>query len=142
MFHHSPSMVGHVSRPAVGSPFLNDKDGGFTLIHEDHVSQAHVEVLNSRGTAKNLCADVERVMGEGDGVARNLFRSFVRRGAATIAKLDLTHCQVSQRCWFRNFQQHSQFVLLQSGRFVTVGCARTQILAAHAMSSPQGHTSL
>ena len=29
-------------------------------------------------------------MGEGDGVARNLFRSFVRRGAATIAKLDLT----------------------------------------------------
>ena len=86
--------------------FLNDKDGGFTLVHEDHVPQAHMEVLNSRWYRevfpemyrcdlvakqyKNLCADVERVMGEGDGVARNLFRSFVRRGAATIAKLDLT----------------------------------------------------
>ena len=86
--------------------FLNDKDGGFTLVHEDHVPQAHMEVLNSRWYRevfpemywsdlvtkqyKNLCADVERVMGEGDGVARNLFRSFVRRGAASIAKLDLT----------------------------------------------------
>ena len=29
-------------------------------------------------------------MGEGDGVARNLFRSCVRRGASSIAKLDLT----------------------------------------------------
>ena len=28
--------------------FLNDKDGGFTLVHEDHVPQAHMEVLNSR----------------------------------------------------------------------------------------------
>ena len=86
--------------------FLNDKDGGFTLVHEDHVPQAHMEVLNSRWYRevfpemyrgdvvakqyKNLCANVERVMGEGDGVARNLFRSFVRRGAASIAKLDLT----------------------------------------------------
>ena len=39
---------------------------------------------------KNLCPCVERVMGEGDGVARNLFRSFVRRGASSIATLDLT----------------------------------------------------
>ena len=29
-------------------------------------------------------------LGENDGVARNLFRSFVFRGAASIAKLDLT----------------------------------------------------
>ena len=28
--------------------FLNDKDGGFTLVHEDYVPQAHMEVLNSR----------------------------------------------------------------------------------------------
>ena len=77
-----------------------------TLVHEDHVSQAHMEVLNSRWYRevfpemyrgdlvakqhKNLCANVERVMGEGDGVARNLFRSLVRRGAAAIVKLDLT----------------------------------------------------
>ena len=75
-------------------------------MHEDHVPQAHMEVLNSRWYRevypvmyrgdfvakqyKNLCANVERVMGESDGVARNLFRSFVRRGAASIAKLDLT----------------------------------------------------
>ena len=86
--------------------FLNDKDGGFTLVHEDYVPQAHIEVLNSRWYRevdpemyrgefvtkqyKNLCACVERVMGEGDGVARNLFRSFVRRGASSIATLDLT----------------------------------------------------
>ena len=82
MFHHSPSMVGSVSRPSVGWLFLNDKDGGFTLVHEDHVPQAHMEVLNSRWYRevypemyrgdfvakqyKNLCASVERVMGEGD----------------------------------------------------------------------------
>ena len=57
---------------------LNDKDGGFTLVHEDHVPQAHMEVLNSRWYRevypemyradvvakqhKNLCASVERVM--------------------------------------------------------------------------------
>ena len=75
-------------------------------MHEDYVPQAHIEVLNSRWYRevdpemyrgefvtkqyKNLCACVERVMGEGDGVARNLFRSFVRRGASSIATLDLT----------------------------------------------------
>ena len=135
--------------------FLNDKDGDFTLVHEDHVPQAHMEVLNSRWYRevfpemyrgdlvakqyKNLCADVERVMGEGDGVARNLFRSFCASGCRYDRQAG-SHCQVSQRCWFRDVPQHSQFVLLQFGRFVTVGCARTQILAAHAMSSPQGHT--
>ena len=28
--------------------FLNVKDGGFTLVHEDYVLQVHIEVLNSR----------------------------------------------------------------------------------------------
>ena len=86
--------------------FLNDKDGGFTLVHENYVPQVYMEVLNSRWYRevdpemyrsefvtkqyKNLCTCVERVMGEGDGVARNLFRSFVRRGASSIATLDLT----------------------------------------------------
>ena len=86
--------------------FLTDKDGGFTLIHEDYVPQAHMEVLNSRWyrgedpdtcwdelvtkQCWNLCAVVERVMDVGDGVAGNLFRSCVRLGASSIANLDLT----------------------------------------------------
>ena len=89
-----------------GGFLLNDKDGGFTLVHEDYVPQAHMEVLNSRWYRevhpdtyrdelvtkqyRNLSAVVERAMDVGDGVARNLFRSCVRLGASSTATLDLT----------------------------------------------------
>ena len=135
--------------------FLNDKDGGFTLVHEDHVPQAHMEVLNSRlyrevfremyrgdlvaKQYKNLCADVERVMGEVMEWPGTCFAPLCV-GVPLRSPSWIPLSSLSQRCWFRDVPQHSQFVLLQSGRFVTVGCARTQILAAHAMSSPQGHT--
>ena len=154
MFHHSPGLVGSVLKPDVGWSFLNDKDGGFTLVHEDYVPKAHMEVLNSlwyrevdpemyRGECvakqhKNLCACVECVMEGGDGVARNLFRSL-----ASGCLFDCyvgPHCQVSQWCWIRDVPQHAQFGLLQSGRFVPVGSSRAQNVAAHATSSPQGHT--
>ena len=39
---------------------------------------------------KTLCARVERVIDEGDGVSWNPFRSFVRLGASSVATLDLT----------------------------------------------------
>ena len=74
-------------------------------------------------------------------MARNLFRSFVRRGASSIAKLDLT-VKSHKGAGFMTFRNIHRLACYSLEGLSQWGCAGTQILAAHAMSSPQGHTTV
>ena len=123
-------------------------------MHGDYVPQAHMEVSNSRWYRevdretyrdevvtkqyRNLYAIVERVLDEGDGVARNLFRSCVCLGASSTATLDLTvkSHKGAGFVTFRNIHSLNSHGLERLSQWA----ARELGAWLHTTSSSQGHT--